>query len=214
MASSDSLDEAKRLLKPAIDPKEFRVFVFGPALKPDQIVSCPSSTADSHEAVGEYAKYLRYFTKERLEGLGFTVDYGETPAVLDFWQKFFLSPGAAATEISHASKICGAVIIFPATFGSMAELALFALKQSIAEKTLAIVHEDYEASESFFRRGVLELFETYNGGVRYLNYANPAACVGYAERYVQKKFWKLCQDVDNVQDIKSRNRGKVFEHAL
>ena len=214
MASSDSLYGAKQLLKPSIDRKDFRVFVFGPALNPAEKVSQPTSKANNHEAVGEYGKYLRYSTKKRLERLGFSVDYGETSAVLEFWQKFFLSPNAAATEITHASKICGAVIIFPATFGSMAELALFTLKESIAEKTLAIVHQDYETSESFFRRGVLELFDTYNGAVRYLNYARSKECVEYAKRYVERKYWKVCQDVDSVQDIKSRHRGKVFEHAF
>jgi hypothetical protein len=213
MASSDSLDEAKRLLKPAIERTEFRVFVFGPALEPAQIVSCPTSTANSHEAVADYATYLRYSTKQRLEDRGFTVDYGETPAVLDFWQKFFRS-NAAATEMSHANKACGAVIIFPATFGSMAELALFALKASIAEKTLAIVHQDYESAESFFRRGLLELFETYNGKVKYLDYTKTEACVRHAERYVEGKYWKVCQDVDDYREIKSRHHGKVFQHAL
>jgi hypothetical protein len=212
MASSDPLGEAKQLLKPAVERTEFRIFVFGPALEPGQTISCPNSAADNHEVVGDYATYLRYLTKQRLEDRGFTVDYGESPAVLDFWQKFFRS-NAAATEISHASKACGAIIIFPATFGSMAELALFALTP-IAEKTLAIVHQDYETAESFFRRGLLELFETYNGKVKYLDYTNTEACARHAENYVEGKYWKVCQDVDTYREIKSRHHGKVFEHAL
>jgi hypothetical protein len=178
MASSDSLDAAKSQLRPALDRSQFPVFVFGPSLNPDQPVPAPNSPLDGHDSIGEYAKYLRYLTKQRLEELGYKVDFGESPDVLQFWRRFFGAANPGAAEILHADKRCGAIVIFPATFGSTAELALFAITTPIAEKTMAIVHQEYEEANSFFRRGLLELFETCSGQVRYLDYANPQACVG------------------------------------
>jgi hypothetical protein len=214
MGSSSFLEAAKLELEPAIPRSKFTVFVFGPTLKPDESVAVPTSPIDGHESIAQHAKYLRFLTKQRLEELGYRVDLGESPEVLAFWQRFFGAPNPGTAEMFHASKMCGAIVIFPATFGSMAELALFALKQTIAEKTIAIVHKEYEHANSFFRRGLLELFDTWNGKVRYLDHADAETCVRYAERFVEGKYTKFCSEADDVREIKSRNRGTYFQHVL
>jgi hypothetical protein len=214
MGSSDSLEAAKLELEPAIPRSRFTVFVFGPTLKPEESVSVPTTPISGHDTTAEHAKYLRFLTKQRLEELGFRVDLGESPDVLDFWHRFFGAPNPGAAEMLHASKMCGAIVIFPATFGSMAELALFALKPTIAQKTMAIVHKDYEHANSFFRRGLLELFDTWNGKVRYLDHADAETCVRYAERFVEGKYTKFCAEADDFREIKSRHRGTVFQNVL
>ena len=141
---------AKAKLEPSLHPRDFFVFVFGPALQSETAIEPPSSAINGHNEVMEHARYLRYRTKARLEELGFSVDFGEAKDVLKFWLEMFHAPDPASAEALHASKASGAVVIFPGSFGSMAELALFARQDDIAEKTVAIVHETYS---SFFRRG-------------------------------------------------------------
>jgi hypothetical protein len=149
MTAPDPLGGAKADLKPTLRPQDFSVFVFGPALDPGDTVTKPTSPVGDHAAVVEHARYLRYLTKQKLEELGFRADFGEAKDVFKFWSEFFSSPDEASTEILHANKACGAVIIFPASFGSIAELALFARHPRIAAKTVAIVHEGYSSAASF-----------------------------------------------------------------
>lgn len=143
MTAPDPLARAKAHLKPALQPQDFFVFVFGPALDPEAAVKKPTFSASNHAKVVEHARYLRYLTRKKLEELNFSADFGEAKDVFKFWSEFFSSPDEASTEIRHADKACGAVIIFPASFGAMAELALFARHPRIAAKTVAIVHERY-----------------------------------------------------------------------
>jgi hypothetical protein len=96
----------------------------------------------------------------------------------------------------------------------MAELALFARQDDIAEKTVAIVHETYATASSFFRQGLIEIFENYNGKTKFVNYANPDVCVEYAVRFVHGKYSKALADLEAVKRIRRRNRGKVFDHAF
>src|SRR5437762_5818232 len=157
MPSQDPLAAAKADLKPAFKPQDFSVFVFGPALGSIPVLE-PTSPVSDHAQVVEHARYLRYLTRQRLEELNFRADFGEAKDVFKFWSEFFSSPDEASTEIRHADKACGAVIIFPASFGAIAELALFARHPRIAAKTVAIVHEGYALANSFFRKGIMELF--------------------------------------------------------
>jgi hypothetical protein len=212
LASVLALTKAK--LEPLLHPRDFFVFVFGPALDADKPVIAPTSRLNGDSDTLEHARYLRYRTKQRLEELGFSVDFGEAKDVLKFWLEFFHAPDAATAEIHHASKASGAVVIFPGSFGSMAELALFARQDDIAEKTVAIVHESYATASSFFRQGLIEIFETYNGKTKYVNYANHDVCVEYAVRFVRSKYSKALAELEDVTRIRRRNRGKVFDHAL
>jgi hypothetical protein len=211
--SASVLALTKAKLKPSLQPRDFFVFVFGPALELDKPVVAPAELNGEVDVVA-HARYLRYRTKQRLEELGFTVDFGEAKDLLKFWLDFFNAPDPATAELHHASKASDAVVIFPGSFGSMAELALFARQDDIAEKTVAIVHEAYEKASSFFRQGLIEIFETYNGKTKYVNYANHEHCVDYAVRFVRSKYSKALTDVETVNRIRRRNRGKVFSNAF
>lgn len=187
--------------------------MFGPALKPGEevILPGPSNSPDlNHETLNEHARYLRFLTKTTLEKEGFTVDYGETQEVLKFWTNRYKSNSPGRTEMLHALKVCGAVIIFPSSIGSISELALLARDGAIAEKTMAIVHDAYQHDESFFRLGVVELFQDYNGRPMYLNYTNHEHCVGYAKRFVEGKYNRLMDDLQDIKYKKNRHKGGIF----
>ncbi len=150
---SNLFDEAKRTLKPAIERKDFRVFVFGPSLQPAQTVEQPTTPITTHSDAELHAKYLRYATRLELEKLGFPVDYGESPEVLQFWQDNFLAADLATIELNHAERLCGAVVVYPSSLGSICELGLFASREWLCRRTIAIVHLLYENAPSLFRWG-------------------------------------------------------------
>ena len=209
--SGNPLTLAKAAIKPAIAPADFRVFVFGPALDPAATIPVPTCSVVGHEGLNQHAQYLRYFTKHALEKEGFTVDYGETKEVLEFWTKRFKSGNPGRTEMLHASKVCGAIIIFPSSIGSISELALVARDGLIAEKTMAIVHDAYENDPSFFRLGVVELFQDYNGRTNYLDYTKHDHCVGYAKRFVEGKYHRALEELHDIKYKKSRYKGGIYE---
>jgi hypothetical protein len=160
---NEPLQAAKAKLQPVVRRGQIAVFVFGPALPTSGAGAKPARRGHSFSHIAKHAQYLRFQTRERLRELGFAADFGEASDILDFWKDFLRSPNDAATEILQARHVCGAIVIFPASFGSMAELALFVHKGDIAQKTLAIVHETHSTASSFFRRGLLELFTIFSG---------------------------------------------------
>jgi len=175
------LKEAKGKLKPAIERSKFRVFVFGPGLAAGAKIIKPTIPADTHAGAEAHARYLRFATRRALEKLGFTVDYGESTDVLEFWQETFLAVDPATVEISHAERLCGAIIVYPSSIGSICELGLFASRKWVCEKAVAIVHERYINDKSFFRQGLLEYFDQEGGRHLFRNYANHDEVVPFAE---------------------------------
>src|SRR5438552_1230587 len=109
----DPIAEAKAQLKPAIPPRNFRVFVFGPGLKLHETLCEPVGAANTHDEIVEHARYLRFATRVALQELDFTVDYGESADLQDFWGKTFLTTDPASVEIHQAERRCGAIVIFP-----------------------------------------------------------------------------------------------------
>jgi hypothetical protein len=210
--SKEALAIAKAKLTPAITTGQFAVFVFGPAL-PSEALN-PNGIVSSHDDAVKHAEYLRFRTRERLREIGFAADFGEAADILDFWQRLLQSPNAAATEVLHARYVCGAIVIFPATVGSIAELALFVHKGDIAQKTLAIVHHGYNAASSFFRRGVLELFRIFSGRLEFVDYSDHDACVEEAVRFVKGQYYRQMDEIGDLKWLASRNPGSVFDHAM
>jgi len=210
--SKEALAVAKAKLTPAIKVGQFAVFVFGPALPSANVK--PSGAVSSHNDVVKHAEYLRFRTRERLREIGFAADFGEATDILDFWQRFLHSPNAAATEVLHARHVCGAIVIFPATVGSIAELALFVHKGDIAQKTLAIVHQGYDGASSFFRRGVLELFTIFSGRLEFVDYSDHEKCVDEAVRFVKGQYYRQMDEISDLKWLASRNLGSVFDHAV
>ncbi len=210
--SKEALALAKANLTPAIKKEQFAVFVFGPALPEDN--PKPEGAASSHPDVARHAQYLRFLTRERLREVGFAADYGEAEEILKFWQKLFSSPNAAASEILQARYVCGAIVIYPASVGSIAELGLFAHKGEIAQKTLAIVHEAYGADGSFFRQGLLEMFTIFSGRREFVDYSNHDACVNEAVRFVEGQYYRQMDEVADLKWLTARHLGSVFDHAL
>jgi len=197
-----------------ISRERFAVFVFGPALRAPRAEAKPRGRASSHSHVTKHAQYLRFRTREKLREIGFTADFGEAEDILKFWKSFFRSPNEAASEMLQARYVCGAIIIFPASFGSIAELGLFAQKGDIAQKTLAIVHEAYTGASSFFRRGLLELFTIFSGQKEFLDYQDHDACVEQAVRFVEGQYYRQMDEIGDMKWLTARHPGMVFDHAM
>jgi hypothetical protein len=210
--SKEALAIAKAKLTPGITTGQFAVFVFGPAMS--GTATKPTGPAASHSDVLKHAEYLRFRTRERLREIGFAADFGEAKDILKFWQSFLHSPNPATSEVLHARHVCEAVVIFPASVGSIAELALFAHKGDIAQKTLAIVHQGYHNATSFFRQGLLELFTIFSGRREFIDYSNHEACVEEAVRFVEGQYYRRMDELSDLKWLASRNLGSVFDHAM
>lgn len=203
--------EAKQKLKPAIERSKFRVFVFGPGLTDGQKVDKPTVDADTHAGAEAHARYLRFATRQALEKLGFAVDYGESNDVLEFWQDTFLAVDPATVEISHAERLCGAIIVYPSSIGSICELGLFASRKWVCEKAVAIVHERYTNDKSFFRQGLLEFFDQEGGRHLFRNYTNHDDCITEAIKFVRKRYSSLLNA--KVMHEQTGNRLKLMVDA-
>ena len=209
---SDPLAEAKAALAPLLTKQEFPVFVFGPALRKRGSGRKPRCGTSTHADVMRHAEYLRERTKAALEDEGFPAIFGETPSMLKFWQGFLSSPNDAVSEILEAKNVCGAVVIFPASFGSLAELCLFARQGKVSDKTLAVVDKSYESANSFFRQGVLELFESFSGTTKYVDYKDADTCIKRVIRFVSGRYHRVLDELDQGQYINARHRGHIFEN--
>jgi hypothetical protein len=213
VSKRNPLSAAKIALKPALAPEDFRVYIFGPALGDGRVRKPPANGCLTAGAQIRHAKYLRQATRTALENDGFTVDFGESQDVLSFWSDLFAQNPATA-ETLHADQLCNAIVIFPASIGSIAELALFACDMSLAVKTMAVVHSGRNSDTSFFRLGLIELFKTYSGRVEFLDYGDHDACVGYAVRYVKGLYQRFLRDVRIVGNITRRHRGTLNERTI
>lgn len=200
---------AQHAIRPAIPPEKFRVFVFGPSLQPDDKVQIPTFPPGDRNQIIEHARYLRYATKVALEKENFTVDFGETRDIFNFWSFSFKGYDTASFELYHARWGCGAIIIYPSSEGSICELSLFSLRDEVSKKTLAIIHEPFRDHNSFFNKAILELFKQINGTSEYINYGNHNQCVAEAVRFVKGKYTAFLRKYQESEDI---DRWKS-EHA-
>lgn len=194
MRKSPQLDSLTQQLRAAVQPPikkvQFRVFVFGPYLKPDDIVQRPRirGSSVSHEKLNQHARYLRFATRRALMQEGFSVDFGETTAVNAFWNDAFGSPDPASNEFWHALKACGAVVVFPSSVGAICELSIFANFREISQKTVAIIHKDFENEQSFFRLGLIEWFRREKGDRVFHDYFDHERCINEAVRFVKSEY--------------------------
>ena len=193
-------DLIKDNIKPSIQPKDFRVFVFGPSLAPSEVVDEPDRAINNnHDDILKHARYLRYLTKDAIKKDGFPVDFGETQEVIDLWNKKFKSADLGSTEIHHARLVCGAIIIYPSSIGSFCELGIFSPFEDISKKTLAIVHKPFSDDNSFFRKGLIELFQQEHGKCEFIDYKDYELCIKAAVNFVRNKFQKMLRDQEWVR---------------
>ena len=210
----DLIKAAIESIQPAFPHSNFRVFVLGPALKPDEIVARPSSSPNNHDSILEHARYLRSLTKQKLSQLGYPVDFGETEELLRLWSSRFRVGDPGSAEILHARKVSGAIIVYPSSIGSISELGMFAPYEDIAEKILAIVHKRYENDSSFFRKALLEVLKQEKGNREFIDYSDHDACVKAAVDFVNGRYQKLLRDYMAIESGKLKEaklRGTVFE---
>ena len=117
-------------------------------------------------------------------------------------------------ELTHARKLCGAIIIFPASVGAICELGLFAMYPSFAEKTLAIVHSEYEDHKSFFRLGLLKLLKITHGYFEFEDYQNFANCAKQASEFVDDQWTNFSLEDDAIAEgrlLELKRKGTNFE---
>lgn len=210
----DPYEEARRLIQPDFPRSEFRVFVLGPALKPEEEPAKPSIPPISHESILDHARYLRFLTKKELASSGYPVDFGEAEEIKEFWQKQFQATDLGSVELLHAGKLCGAIIVYPSSVGSISELGMFTPYERIAEKTLAVVHKPFENDSSFFRKALLEVFVQEKGRREFIDYAQHEFCAKVAVDFVNGKYQKLLRDLMSTRvgkGIEDKYRGTIFQ---
>ena len=210
----DPYDEARRLIQPDFPKSKFHVFVLGPALKPEEEAAKPTIPPVDHESILVHARYLRFLTKKELASSGYPVDFGEAEEIKEFWLKQFQATDLGSVELLHASKFCGAIIVYPSSVGSISELGMFTPYEVIAEKTLAVVHKPFENDSSFFRKALLEVFVQEKGRREFIDYAQHEFCVNVAVEFVNGKYQKLLRDLMSIKVGKEREgkyRGTRFQ---
>jgi len=197
------LEQFKEKIDLPVKKQNFRVFVFGPALSPSDEVSAPLNPPCG-DGLSMHAKYLRYLTAKKLRDEGWTVDFGETESIQKFWRSLGI-PSHAAMEVHHASKLCGAIVIFPTSVGSISELALFTGMPWIAKKTLAIIHSEFKEHKSFFRLGLLRLLKIQHGQFEFEDYSSAEKCADLAVEFVEDQWTGVSLDKLYIDDAKILN---------
>lgn len=198
-----------RSLPPLLPKSSFRVFVFGPYLRPEQTPPCPDERAD----IVDHARYLRRHIANALAERGWTVDFGESAQVLAAWMTLRGPVDAARMEFEHAKVACGAVVILPSSPGSFCEMGLFSASKEIAAKTLAIVHADYENAESFFRNGLVRVFQSRMGTCKYKSYRDHRSVLSCVQEFVEDRYSAVHWDDHDIQTGELRRRQRELVTA-
>jgi hypothetical protein len=212
-----AIDEIAQVLLPefkeAALKKGFRVFVLGPFCRSDEDVPQPKNVINTDGDIVPHAKYLRARIKGELEGLGFTVDFGETCGILEAWQTAYKGGNLASSEMDHAEDHCKAIVIIPASVGSICELALFAPERHLSEKTVAIIHKKYENDKSFFIDGIVKLLDDEKGKVRFVDYGEHDKCVEAALKFVNSEWGSFRRRFREYLRAKQwgQNNAKIIE---
>jgi len=207
------LEQAGQKIRLPVSKEQFRVFVFGPALTPTENVEVPTAPPSDRDGLQHHAKYLRFLTAKKLREAGWTVDFGESTSIKKFWSSLGIK-STGSMELSHARKMCGAIIMFPTSVGSISELGMFVGFGDLAKKTLAIVHSEFKEQQSFFRVGLLKMLKTQQGTFEFEDYLNADKCIELACEYVDEKWEKLSLDqyrIDHAQALLLERKGGVFE---
>jgi hypothetical protein len=149
-----------------------------------------------------------------LETKGYSVEFGETKEMYEFWMDHFRASDPGSAELLHAKKMCGAIIVYPSSIGSICELGMFATDERISEKTFALVHKLFENDNSFFRKALLEVFGQENGKHVFIDYSNHSKCIAAALNFVDGKYQKLLRDYDSIEIAKQKMeklRGTIYQ---
>jgi hypothetical protein len=170
---------------PIRDRKDkFRIFLFGPALRADQVVVEPGAA----DPLIEHARFLRYFVAKVLRDAGWVVDFGESLEVREMWTTLRGPVDLGMMEYEHAFAVCGAIVILPSSPGSFCEMGLFAGSKDISKKTLAVVHADYKEDQGFFRQGLVGVFRSRFGECAYEPYKDKNAVLTAIREFVEARF--------------------------
>lgn len=207
------LEQARQKIRMPVGKEMFRVFVFGPALNPGEIVDLPTVPASDRDWLQQHAKYLRFLTAKKLRESGWTVDLGESESIQKFWNSLGIK-NLGAMEVSHARTLCGAIIVFPTSVGSISELGLFVGFGGIAKKVLAIVHSEFKEHKSFFRVGLLKMLKIRHGAYEFEDYLKADKCTELACDFVDDQWTKLSLDqhqIEEAQVLRHERKGGAFE---
>lgn len=207
------LEQARGKIRLPVGKDQFRVFVFGPALSPSETVALPTTPPSDRDGLQQHAKYLRFLTAKKLREAGWTVDFGESTSIQTFWSSLGIK-NMGAMELSHGGKLCGAIIMFPTSVGSISELGMFVGFGGLAKKTLAIVHSEFKEHKSFFRVGLLKMLKIQHGACEFEDYLKAEQCIDLACEYVDEKWTKLNLDeqrINEAQVLTLERKGGAFE---
>jgi len=190
MASADSraaeyLAEVVTKYPIKVDRDKFRIFLFGPFLEQNEEVPEPEVGATPFIQ----AKFLRYYVAKSLRDSGWIVDFGENKEILEMWTSVHGPVDVGKMEFDHASVACGAIVILPSSPGSFCEMGLFSSSDQISKKTLAVVHAKHKNDESFFRKGLVQVFRSQGGTCEYEHYGDKEAVLNAISEFVQARLY-------------------------
>jgi hypothetical protein len=205
--SADSnalLEDAIRALPLTINKQRFRIFLFGPGLKDGEVIAEPAPD----EPATVHARFLRYFVATELRAKGWIVDFGESPEILEAWHNIRGPIDPGKMEYDHAFTACGAIVILPSSPGSFCEMGLFATSKEISKKTLAVVHAEYQKAPSFFRNGLVRIFQQREGRCIYESYRDKTAIVGWIEEFIEDRYKSYQWDDHDITIGERRKRER------
>ena len=188
---------------------KFRIFLFGPSLKADQIVAEPRFD----DSLIDHARFLRYFVAKVLRDAGWLVDFGEDPQMLEMWAKLRGPIDQGKMEYDHAFAACGAIVVLPSSPGSFCEMGLFASSKDISRKTLAVVHAEYKDAQSFFRQGLVRVFQSRSGRCAYETYKNKEAVLAAIREFIEDRFNSYQWDENDIT-VGERRKRESANHQL
>lgn len=182
--AKELLAEAIQSLPLSVNKERFRIFIFGPALEVGELVEEPAAD----ESLAKHARFLRYFVAETLKAKGWLVDFGESPGIFESWDKIRGPMDHGKMEFDHALVACGAIVILPSSPGSFCEMGLFATSKEISQKTLAVVHSEYKNAASFFRKGLVRIFQQRGGHCVYESYRDKSVAMNAVEEFIEDRY--------------------------
>lgn len=192
-------------LNPKVTKEKFRVFLFGPSLTDGESVPEPAAGA----TIESQAKFLRHFLLEKLKEKNWQIDLGESDDIIRSWTKLDETIDPGNMEYHHALYACGAIVILPSSPGSFCEIGLFATTKEISRKTLAIVHVEFKKSKSFFRRGLVRIFQQRAGKCTYESYYEKEAILEAAEEFIEDRFNSYHWDHHDIRQGEKRTREQT-----
>jgi hypothetical protein len=140
---------------------------------PLSVFLCGKGLADKPSSRRDIRTYLQTMLESEIQSC--RVKMGEHKVLIKTYGKVAgeTALNLADHELALATKI-DLLIIFPSSAGSLAELGMFCLEESIAQKMVIFLNSKYRNSTSFVVNGPVAAAQRRNSRVFYVDYSDRA----------------------------------------